>query len=85
MCTIYFGLTPYAGNVIVFVTDGEKLFGMLQSQSSAVTDDEGKDSSSTKHGTERIIRTVYAQNKVCGYSTNYYYYFFFLSTTLTYI
>jgi hypothetical protein len=36
---------------------------MLQSQSSAVTDDEGKDSSSSKHGTERIIRTVYAQNK----------------------
>ncbi|KAL9282995.1 hypothetical protein AtEden1_Chr5g0136361 [Arabidopsis thaliana] len=33
------------------------------SQSSAVTDDEGKDSSSSKHGTERIIRTVYAQNK----------------------
>lgn len=77
MCTIYFGLTPYAGNVIVFVTDGEKLFGMLQSQSSVVTDDEGKDSSSTKHGTERIIRTVYAQNKVCGYSTNYYFFLFF--------
>ncbi|KAG7537376.1 hypothetical protein ISN44_As13g012710 [Arabidopsis suecica] len=33
------------------------------SQSSAVTDDEGKDSSLSKHGTERIIRTVYAQNK----------------------
>ncbi|ESQ43580.1 hypothetical protein EUTSA_v10013029mg [Eutrema salsugineum] len=33
------------------------------SHSSAVTDDEGKDSSSSKHGTERIIRTVYAQNK----------------------
>ncbi|KAF8099631.1 hypothetical protein N665_0240s0006 [Sinapis alba] len=34
------------------------------SHSSAVTDDEGKESSSIKHGTERIIRTVYAQNKV---------------------
>ncbi|CAA7017014.1 unnamed protein product [Microthlaspi erraticum] len=34
------------------------------SQSSAVTDDEGKESRSSKHGTERIIRTVYAQNKV---------------------
>ncbi|KAJ4906061.1 hypothetical protein Rs2_09719 [Raphanus sativus] len=34
------------------------------SQSSAVTDDEGKESNSIKHGTERIIRTVYAQNKV---------------------
>ncbi|KFK26678.1 hypothetical protein AALP_AA8G278700 [Arabis alpina] len=33
------------------------------SQSSAVTDDEGKNSSSSKHGTEMIIRTVYAQNK----------------------
>ncbi|EOA13082.1 hypothetical protein CARUB_v10026087mg [Capsella rubella] len=33
------------------------------SHSSAVTDDEGKDSRSSKHGTERIIRTVYAQNK----------------------
>ncbi|CAN8302506.1 unnamed protein product [Cochlearia groenlandica] len=33
------------------------------SQSSAVTDDEGKESSSNKHGTERIIRTVFAQNK----------------------
>lgn len=49
---------------------GKTLFGMLQSHSSAVTDDEGKDSSLSKHGTERIIRTVYAQNKVCGYSTN---------------
>ena len=39
---------------------------MLQSHSSAVTDDEGKESSSIKHGAERIIRTVYAQNKVCG-------------------
>ncbi|CAF2124814.1 hypothetical protein HID58_010473 [Brassica napus] len=34
------------------------------SHSSAVTDDEGKESSSIKHGAERIIRTVYAQNKV---------------------
>uniref|UniRef100_A0A1J3H580 Uncharacterized protein n=1 Tax=Noccaea caerulescens TaxID=107243 RepID=A0A1J3H580_NOCCA len=34
------------------------------SQSSAVTDDEGKESRSSKHGTERIIRTVHAQNKV---------------------
>ncbi|XP_010482346.1 PREDICTED: uncharacterized protein LOC104761027 isoform X1 [Camelina sativa] len=33
------------------------------SHSSAVTDDEGKDSRSSKHETERIIRTVYAQNK----------------------
>ncbi|CAH2070788.1 unnamed protein product [Thlaspi arvense] len=33
------------------------------SQSSAVTDDEGKESRSSKHETERIIRTVYAQNK----------------------
>lgn len=41
---------------------------MFQSQSSAVTDDEGKESRSSKHGTERIIRTVYAQNKVCVYS-----------------
>lgn len=39
---------------------------MLQSYSSAVTDDEGKESSSIKRGAERIIRTVYAQNKVCG-------------------
>ncbi|CAH8340293.1 unnamed protein product [Eruca vesicaria subsp. sativa] len=34
------------------------------SHSSAVTDDEGKESSTSKNGTERIIRTVYAQNKV---------------------
>jgi len=54
---------------------GEKLFGMLQSQSSAVTDDEGKDSSSSKHGTERIIRTVYAQNKVCGFNQRLFLYF----------
>ncbi|KAJ0229295.1 Uncharacterized protein HA466_0317720 [Hirschfeldia incana] len=31
------------------------------SHSSAVTDDEGKESSSIKHGAERIIRTVYSQ------------------------
>ncbi|KAJ4906062.1 hypothetical protein Rs2_09720 [Raphanus sativus] len=34
------------------------------SHSSALTDDEGKESNSIKHGTEKIIRTVYAQNKV---------------------
>jgi hypothetical protein len=38
----------------------------FQSHSSSLTDDEGKDASSNKHGFERTIRTVYAQKKV-GY------------------
>ncbi|KAL1213814.1 hypothetical protein V5N11_009991 [Cardamine amara subsp. amara] len=46
-----------------FSTNPIKYHDGYSSHSSAVTDDEGKDSSSSKHGNERIIRTVYAQNK----------------------
>ncbi|XP_010525325.1 PREDICTED: uncharacterized protein LOC104803143 [Tarenaya hassleriana] len=40
------------------------------SHSSAITDDEGKDTHSGKHGTERIIRAVYTQNKAKAKTRN---------------